>query len=304
MTTYASVPVRADVVTFFTFDDHTIPFRENLRVKMRQPTKHPNNPVVPRGREGEPDYWRAQYYGSVVHHEGMYKMWYVAADEKTRRVSLHPRFYGWRPAYAESRDGINWIKPKLGLVISNDGIHFREPIRDFPFIPFGKDGEWDEGGLISGQGFEHFGDRTYIWYGTWDLRDINAKVSQRGDVGLVTMRRDGFGSVGKKDSDRKASLITCPFCVHEPVRVSVNVEGASDKNRLCIELLDEREQLVPGFSNGSAATVCQSGVHVPVSWKNGQELIPERGAFRLRAAFQEKAEPALELYTIHLEAIA
>lgn len=498
VTTYASVPVRSDSATFFAFDDHAIPFRENLRVKMRQAEKNPNNPVVPHGQKGEPDYWRAQYYGSVVYHEGKYKMWYVAADEEAQSVLPRLRFFGWRPAYAESTDGVRWTKPNLGfveyngsrdnnllamdppdamgihlvvlyepqdpdpckrfkmlldvachlrgeerstclpfysadglrwksavetrfkeyhlqnillppehfeqsglykwgglyyitgqqkspwtylsdgqycgrimsifrsrdlinwastktlafvrdgyrsnsggqgeeshlpasiwnrgnvliglygqwhgspraeerhmnlgLVISNDGIHFREPVADFPFIPFGEDGKWDQGGLISGQGFEHIGGKTYIWYGAWDLRDIKAEISQRGDVGLVTMRRDSFGSIGKKEPKRNASFVTCPFFVHRPVRLLLNVEGTTANNKLRVELLDQWEELIPGFSKSGAALVDRAGVRVPATWKSEQETIPEGGPYRLKVTFAEEEDPTLELYALYLEA--
>ena len=64
----------------------------------------------------------------------------------------------------------------------------------FVFLPYGEDGEWDPRGLLSGQAFEHVGDETYIWYGAWDL-SAGADRKPRGAVGLLTMRRDGFGGL-------------------------------------------------------------------------------------------------------------
>ena len=66
--------------------------------------------------QGAPDEYRAQYYGSVIRHDGRFKMWYVAADQEAIDALDTRPFYGWRPAYAESRDGIRWEKPRLGLV--------------------------------------------------------------------------------------------------------------------------------------------------------------------------------------------
>lgn len=48
--------------SLFAFDDVSIPFRHNLRLQMHQPRKHPANPVLPRGKESEPDTYRAQFY--------------------------------------------------------------------------------------------------------------------------------------------------------------------------------------------------------------------------------------------------
>ena len=84
---------------------------------MNSPRKHPLNPLIKMGEPGSPDEWSVQFYGSIIRHEGMFKLWYVAADEEASQCSSKRRgFHGWRPAYAESQDGINWTKPNLGLV--------------------------------------------------------------------------------------------------------------------------------------------------------------------------------------------
>ena len=76
----------------------------------RQPGRTP-------GRKGAPDEWAVQFYGSVLHHEGKFKMWYVAADDESLElIKRGLGFSGLRPAYAESEDGVHWRKPNLGLV--------------------------------------------------------------------------------------------------------------------------------------------------------------------------------------------
>jgi hypothetical protein len=75
---------------------------------MAQPRKEPSNPILSRGRPGEPDAGSAQGV-SVVREPDRWRMWYSAHDEAGR-----PRM-----AYAESRDGRTWRKPALGLVDFN-----------------------------------------------------------------------------------------------------------------------------------------------------------------------------------------
>ena len=87
--------------------------------------------------------------GAAIWHRGnvllgVYGLWHGAARMEDRRMDL-------------------------GLLISNDGIHFREPIPDFVLIPRGEDGTWDARGLVQGQGFENIGEETFVWYGNWDL---------------------------------------------------------------------------------------------------------------------------------------
>jgi hypothetical protein len=101
--------------TLFAFDEVSIPHTQNLRLEMRAPVKHPANPVVPRGKPGAPDSWAVQFYGSVLREGSKFRMWYVAAGDD-RIEGKVPRSAPWRPAYAESDDGVRWVKPNLGLV--------------------------------------------------------------------------------------------------------------------------------------------------------------------------------------------
>lgn len=64
----------------------------------------------------------------------------------------------------------------LGLAVSNDALHYREPVPDFPIVAAAEDG-WqllphghsyvDFPALIQGQGFENVGDETLFWYAPW-----------------------------------------------------------------------------------------------------------------------------------------
>lgn len=100
--------------TVFAFDQVSIPYSQNLRLEMRQPTKLAANPVVARGAPGTPDARAVQFYGSVIREGKKLRMWYVAVGDDIDRIKAPSE--GWRAAYAESDDGIHWIKPNLGLV--------------------------------------------------------------------------------------------------------------------------------------------------------------------------------------------
>ena len=56
-----------DAMTLFAFDNVSIPHTQNLRLQMRQPIRHPANPVLARGAPGSPDAHGVQFYGSVIH---------------------------------------------------------------------------------------------------------------------------------------------------------------------------------------------------------------------------------------------
>ena len=91
----------------FAFDDVSIEGTRGLKLKMVIPEKHPNNPVVPRGKAGEPDSHRAMM-PSVLYENGRWRMWYPATP-------IGSTWYDSRVGYAESDDGITWRKPELRL---------------------------------------------------------------------------------------------------------------------------------------------------------------------------------------------
>lgn len=101
--------------TLFAFDETSIPFTQNLKLEMREPKRHPANPVVKRGEPGKPDSWAVQFYGSILRENGKLRMWYVAAGDDRLDSTAAPSS-PWRVAYAESTDGVTWTKPNLGLV--------------------------------------------------------------------------------------------------------------------------------------------------------------------------------------------
>ena len=430
--------------TLFVFDDVCIPHTQNLRLEMTVPTRHPANPVVPRGPEGSVDANGVQFYGSILKENGRYRLWYIAWDDDRDSKTPSAR---WRAAYAESKDGISWVKPNLGLVdyrgskdnnlvlmqpgnwgfvnlkviadpddpdpsrrykmtthvyfrhntrlgtllpftsadgltwkpvrdvkpvkgelkkadllvpgfhfepcgglyqwdgfyyattqnalpgvhlyqgrvvrllrsrdfnqwdgtttlafvrtpqhsylgagksregeqnhegiavwnrrnvllgitgkwhgaaewkdvsvdlgfvISNDGLHFREPKHEWAFLERGKDGEWDQGGLLQGQGFENIGDKTFVYYGAWDPRHWQDQ-QKRGGVGIAVLPRDRFAALSADPSTEGPGDYQLPTTTCELVTQSIplppgtkalfylNAEGLGPDGVLQVYLLD------------------------------------------------------------------
>jgi hypothetical protein len=481
-------------ITLFSFDDVSIPFSQNLKLRMRSPTRHPANPVVSRGPAGSIDSWAVQFYGSVIRDRdsGKFRMWYVAVSKAEREDPASPRSVPWRVAYAESDDGVHWTKPNLGLVesggntnnnlvkldphigvlnlkvlhepddpnpdhrykmgahvwfpkndrrlgtlapyasadgltwkllsnatpvnaelpesetvipplhfepvgglykwdglyhlsgqnaiiatrpfhgrvsrtfvspdfatwtqssaiqfirstqhhlrgpgtsrtgeqthegisvwnrgnvlvgisglwhgtpdwkdltidlgfvVSNDGIRFREPAHDHVFLKRGRDGEWDQGGLLQGQGFENVGDQTRIYYGAWDPR-VWQNSPPRGGVGIATLPRDRFAELvvdttTKGDGDYQMKKTTSSFMTRSlsisqdtPRRFYINADGLGNNATLKVELLDHKTVPMPEYSGNNAAIVRTSGFQTPIDW-NGQmkfNSLPDRVRFKV-----------------------
>jgi len=491
-------------LTLFAFDDHSIPQQQNLKLTLVQVDKHPDNPVLRRGPEGSPDYGHAILYGSVLHIEGKFRMWYLGMIQKKIEHGQAP---GWfRPmCYAESEDGIHWTKPELGLVdlngnkknnicliesdapgfsrindyltvihdpedpdpkrrykvafvvhltpeemrggvskvgpeekrwcafitatsadglrwkvigdrpanaggerfevsglyrfkgtyyatgqcispwtwlpdgrncgrvmlgyqspdfihwspertfcfaragqllpqpikgqqthmgagiwnrgnvlvglygqwqdspteppkgspnlwgtridlglvVSNDGLHFREPITDFKVIPRGGEGAWDTLWLLQGHAFANVGDKTYIWYSHGDPED----QFRSPEIGLATLRRDGFGYLSLHTTAAHGHCVTAHLIPPHGSRLYLNVDNVSADAPLLVELLDERHQPISDYSGDHAARVTTSGTRQAVTWP---KALP--ASFVAKISFPENGES--RLYALYLDAAA
>ncbi len=103
--------VDPDELVLFAFDDYWLPFRQSLSLSLQQPTLCNQNPVLRLGSREEADAYYAALYGTVFRLGEKFRMWYSAVDNE-EEFNLRTNL---RLAYAESEDGIHWIKPKLGL---------------------------------------------------------------------------------------------------------------------------------------------------------------------------------------------
>ena len=116
---------------YLVLDSRIIESTKNAKLTLGQITKHESNPLFVEGQPWEPRY--DNMYPNVIYdnEENLYKCWYCPfiVDQRTtethpnrRKPSLTP-YMDARPAgreeallYAISKDGLNWVKPELGLV--------------------------------------------------------------------------------------------------------------------------------------------------------------------------------------------
>lgn len=99
-------------IVLFPFDDVSLPFNKGLiltlvpgRKSSTADPQHPNQPVLNIGHPGDADFPRVYFYGTVLKIGDGYCMWYTGYDQDRKRQVL----------YATSKDGIEWVKPKLGI---------------------------------------------------------------------------------------------------------------------------------------------------------------------------------------------
>ena len=195
------------------------------------------------------------------------------------------------------------ISVDLGLVVSNDGLNFREPAHEWTFLRRGDDGAWDQGGVLQGQGFENVGDETFIYYGAWDPRHTGEPVQPRGGVGIAVLPRDRFCALvvetaGEGAGDYQLPHVTSEFVTGDiaagkATRFFLNADGLGADAVLKIELLDHLERPL-----GCSATVHESGFQVPIVWSGARDL-PER--VRIRVVFEGAKRTGIRFHAIYLQ---
>ena len=131
-------------------------------------------------------------------------------------------------------------------MVSNDGLNFRLPAEETPFLKHGEDGTWDQGGVLQGQGASrNVGDQTFIYYGAWDPHGIlgrRAVASASPPCRVIAL---AISSSKKRARDRATSpvrpVITSEFITAgvattagKPHHFHVNADGpdAALENRI------------------------------------------------------------------------
>jgi hypothetical protein len=188
-------------------------------------------------------------------------------------------------------------RPKINEVcvgFSRDGYHWSRPDRR-AFCPVSEDrNAWNWGNVQSaGGGCLVVGDKLHFYVGgvsgrhpTWHPDPAN--------VGLATLRRDGFASLEAED---QAGTLTT-----RPIRFSgkhlfVNVAAALGELRA--EVLDRDGQVLAPFSRDSSEPIRLDGTRVEIKWRGGDLAAlsgkPVRFQFHLRKgalyAFWVSADP-------------
>jgi hypothetical protein len=200
----------------------------------------------------------------------------------------------------------------LGFVVSNDGLHFREPAYEWTWLKRGEDGQWDQGGLIQGQGFENIGEQTFVYYGAWDPRHWQG-APPRGGVGIAMVPRDRFGDLvvettGKGPGDYQLPEIVSEFVTTAvpirtavPYRFHLNAEGLGPEAALKVELLDAQEKPLPGYSGKNAALIRRNGFQTPIEWNGRMEArdLPDR--IRLHVVFEGARNTDIRFSAIYLQ---
>ncbi len=190
----------------------------------------------------------------------------------------------------------NRIDMDLGLVVSNDAMHYREPIPDFKFIPAAVELEQPDGmgralTHAHGPAMVNRGDRTLMWYGMFFGSDVRCASWHLDRLGCFeTFDEIIFGEGEFFPITRpKPHFISCPMRGDGPQKVFANAD-LTEHCPVTVEVLGEGFHPLPGYSGDACVPLSEDGFRLPVRWKERDEL-PAGETFRLQVNYGNGLRP-------------
>jgi len=198
----------------------------------------------------------------------------------------------------------------LGLVVSNDGLKFREPDPEFIFIDHQESpatvftGKTLNTILAQGNGILNVGDQTLIYHGRWanaiyDDPQRGAVEDYSAEVALAILPRDRWGALTLSSGASSGSMWTTSVILPiTPTTMFFNGEGAPGVK---IEIADARFGLIKGISGKVEG---EQGFDCPVNWQGKplSSLAGETVRFRITMQKGEKFTPRLYALTLKTSA--
>lgn len=183
----------------------------------------------------------------------------------------------------QNRNELQDMTTDLELLLSEDGLNWREPWPLATILRRGKIGEWDSKFLVQGGGcksFVNIKDKTYFYYSGNNVGNLHGNMG----IGLATLRRDGFGYLSIKigwtfaqSGIRKGAITTVPVLLKDKRsdKILLNVENLDlQKGRFIkVELLDKQCAQIPGYSIDDADPISSDGIAIAATWHGKDSLV-------------------------------
>ncbi len=217
-------------------------------------------------------------------------------------------FYGmWDGHYSNDR---RLVVMHLGLAVTNDGLHYREPVPDYPIVSAAEDG-WEVlpstrtsdnfPSLIQGQGFENIGEESLFWFAPWPEQASDG-------VRVAAWPRDRLGSFSPYLDQRmrgrnESHIISAPIELEgQDAYLDLNVDGLGEHSSLSCAVLDEFQRPLPGYAAADCVAPETSGLRQRVRWKAREAISAPGGRIRLQVSFGGVRPEDVQLYALYLTA--
>lgn len=211
-------------------------------------------------------------------------------------------FYGqW---HGPDNDDRRFVNMDLGLIVSNDALHFHEPIADFKMIRSNEEPDGAYPCLVQGQGFENIEDQTLVWYGAWKDGEVRVATWPRDRLGYYSVSGEvvnPYFVTGSFKRETNPHFITCPLCVNSfGYRIFINADGLSTHSYLKIEICDQQFRGLPGYSGGECIPITESGLRQPVVWRNEKTLAKFDQPIRIRVNYEGIRSEDAHVYAVYV----
>jgi hypothetical protein len=217
---------------------------------------------------------------------GLYGLWHNSRDEKS----------------------FNAISCDFGLLVSNDGIHFREPVKGHRFLRREDSLVTPVPGhnfntiLCQANGILNVGDETRIYHGRWRNIGWGAAADKNfkhysGEVALATLPRDRWGALGLNPGANEGAVCSSPLVISAGGgALTLNADGVAG---LAVELVDEQFRPIPGFGAGQVEG--PDGFDCSIVWP-GHEWAELKGrSVRVQVRIRRLGDVSPRLYAMNLK---
>ncbi len=227
----------------------------------------------------------ATSFGNVA--VGLYGIWHNPPVDQRRKK-------GWY--------GAGLITCDLGLVISNDGVTFREPVKNTVYISGQESpvtpvpGVDDPTILCQANGILNVGNKTLIYHGRWRNATITG-TDYYAEVALATLPRDRWGSLHLAEGKSQGTVWSAPITFpKEGCAIVINADAASN---ITVELADESGTLFAAYSGKHKGVVRRGkSIEHPVRWDDTTLAALGGKTVRLKLGISKKKT---NLYAVYLD---
>ncbi|MBD3182858.1 hypothetical protein GF312_11245 [Candidatus Poribacteria bacterium] len=203
------------------------------------------------------------------------------------------------------------MRMDIGLVVSQDAVHYREPIPDFRLIDTTEEG-WkgpnplgDPPRFAQGQGIVNIGDKTITWYSIWGRggdNSIRAAYWKRDRLGYFSPTRTPIEGQAWVD-EVKPHFISAPIRIGSgSTRIFVNASGLSEHSQITVEVLNERFEKLDGYTDADFIPWSDdSSVRLPVRWQRGAVITGISEPIRIRVNWDGLRLEDARVYAVYVE---
>ncbi len=197
------------------------------------------------------------------------------------------------------------ISCDFGLLISNDGLKFREPVKGHVYMSAKESpatpvpGKSIKTVLCQSNGILNVGDETRIYHGRWRNAWVPEGVTDdySGEIGLAILPRDRWGALGLNPDRNEGSLLSVPITFPDgDFSIAINADGAEG---IRVEFTDEHFRTIPEFSGEHGGIVSGDGLNQTVKWPDDQLHKLAGQTVRMRVKLEKKDQVDPRVYAVY-----